>query len=333
VRTLAEDMLDGEEIGQGEAASYSDPANQGFEWNKRYGGWLNVKCGENLQVARIRLPWETTNSRVQRAKTEAECRACGEELMRRDILQTGWQCRRGWFRRFSLYRQADVALGPTAPLHAFNLTEADAANASLPLPPGRAPLPKSLRGVFWLGGQKDRSALLTFAKNDGTDCKWCSTGKLIGNGYRIRPLGSCSWAFANVEGFWNPGYSWASNMMLVYDWFFDDPVNPTFAHMGPVVGALPWNSGGLLAKQRWWLSFDMALQSAEQAEEKGYNGSVFWSRSTYLFKAWRFSHYDLVQVVDEDGNRIEPAWSKFVAYQESASAGKSPGILYHHGCQ
>lgn len=304
-----------------------------FEWNTERAGWDDVSCGERMKVARVQIPWETMNSRVEHARSLADCQACAEDLMVRDILQRGWECRSAWFGRYNIYREADITLGPKTPLHTFNLTEANLSGSPLPILPATSPLPSALRGIFWLSAQGDSSALLTFAKNDGEDCRWCNTGKLIGNGYRIRVQGNCNWAFAAHEGFWTSGYAYARNMRLIYDWIFDDPENPTFAHIGPVVRALPFNLGAAVAKLRWLVHFEMRLESPGTAAELGYPGSVVWRRRTYLLASISTFPYHLVQVVDEDGNRIQPAWDQFVEYQQSAEAGDTPGLIYHHGCE
>lgn len=308
-------------------------ADASFEWDQRHAGWIDVNCGGDMKVDRVPIPWETLHARVRNARSETECRACAQELMRRDILQLGWECRRGWLGGYSIYREADVDLGPKTPRHTFNLTEANLTGKPLPLQPATRPLPAALRGIFWLSDNKDSSALLTFAKNSGVDCKWCNTGKLIGNGYRIRVQGNCTWAFATHEGIWTSGYAYARNMRLIYDFIFDDAENPTYAHIGPDVRALPWNSGAWLKKQRWLLRFAMELETPEASAELGFPGSVMWRRRTYWFNLIGMFPYHMVQIVDEYGNRIEPAWSKFVEYQESTVAGDKSGLLYHHGCQ
>ena len=65
-------------------------------------------------------------------------------------------------------------------------------------------------------------------------------------------------------------------------------------------------------------------------EHEKYKNSVVWLRESYLFGVHgKGADYDLVQVVDGEGNRLEPAWSDFVAYQKSEECGKTPGTIFY----
>ena len=81
---------------------------------------------------------------------------------------------------------------------------------------------------------------------------------------------------------------------------------------------------GLRLTWTWILDFDMHVAAHEK-----YKNSVVWQRDSYLFGVNATSAtYDLVQVVDGEGNRLEPAWSDFVAYQKTAECGATPGSIW-----
>merc|ERR1719199_1351865 len=95
-----------------------------------------------------------------------------------------------------------------------------------PISIGTAPLPKTLRGVFWLAEQGDSSALMSFAKsNDGSGL---SQGALDANpsdgyNYKIRVGGDKVWSFHDKATSW----SLVEVLDLVYKFAFDSSSNPT----------------------------------------------------------------------------------------------------------
>lgn len=324
-----------------------EPEGEVITWDGDWAGVKDARCGVgvNMKVAHVPIPWEKMNSRVQDARSNADCHNCGFDLEDRGILQPGWECRRAWFGlnflRFRIFRRGDTGVRKGfPPVHTFNLTEADLNGKPLPFPVATSPLPLALRGIFWLADQKSSSAVATFAqglsKSSQPDCKWCSSGKLIANGYRMMPAGDCHWAFATVDGGrFVSGYGLATDLGVVYDFIFDNAEDPTYGTIGPNLRAGPggwFNWGEWLKNQRWLGHFEMFKETPEVAEELGFPGSVMWRRSTlWLWGAFSTFPYHMTQVVDENGERIEPAWSKFVEYQQSDVAGDSPGILHYHG--
>jgi hypothetical protein len=53
--------------------------------------------------------------------------------------------------------------------------------------------------------------------------------------------------------------------------------------------------------------------------DPNFPGSVVWKRLSYFFKNLvESATYALVQVIDGDGNKIEPAWSLFADYQKKS---------------
>lgn len=286
-------------------------------YNKR------IACGSaGAHVMQVVPPWDTMEERVLGTRSFAGCNECGQDLEVRGLLQSGWKCQEHWERGGTTYitRQGQNEMTPMKPTASFILDK-----DKIPLPTGTSPLPPQLRGMFWLSDQKESSAMMTFASNHGADCLWCSTGKLLGQYYRIRVTGDCIWSFAEAGENWNL----AEDVGLVYDFKFNDGANPTFAHIKLFPSNLPF--GGVLSKQTA-LDFQMKLLGEDEAKELNFAGSVVWQRKSYIMGK-ESATYHVVQVVDENGEKIEPAWSSFVKYEKSKVAGSSPGRVFLHGCE
>jgi len=282
-------------------------------------------CGDGMAV-QVRPPWESMDAHVEGAPSVDMCKTCAADLESQGHLMPGWECYSSWWSG-SLYlkRSGDVALTPVKPLGSFNIDDVEGAG---PLQPGAESLPTALRGVFWLSDQGIQSALITFASNNNADGPWCSHGSLILNRYLIRVSGDKVWSWATEE---NAGYDLAYGLRLVYDFGFDSTTDPTHATIYPILTALG-GFGARLSQQTWMLTFTMTKMSEQEASDLGYPGSIVWERRSYAFGVEiTSSRYNMVQVVDEDGKRIEPAWSTFAAYQKSSNAGDQPGEFFYHG--
>jgi hypothetical protein len=284
---------------------------------------LEKSCG-SLSVD-LRPPWEDMDARMEGA-TEEACKACATSLQTQGFLMSGWECYSDWFGGVHLRRKKNTYVTPVKVRQTFAL--ANVTSGAGPIPVGKAPLPQNLRGVFWLSDQAKQSALITFAANGASDCQWCSYGNLILNRYLIRVDGDHTWSFATES---SAGYDIVRAGSLIYDFAFNDATDPTHAIINPVLSNLG-SFGTALAKQYWLVTFDMTLLSPAEAADMGFGGSVVWRRSSFIFGIEvKSSRYYVIQVVNELGAQIEPAWSKFVAYQNSPEAGGEPGILYYHG--
>jgi len=310
-------------------------------FNTDSGGVDNVDCGGGMRVQHVELPWKTMESRVEGADSRSDCESCAADLESRGILQSNWRCEKpSFFHSWQLKRDAESEVHEILPTHSFNLTEADAQGKPLPIPIGTSPLPEALRGIFWLTDQKQSSAIATFAglMGEPKDCQWCSTGDLTLNGLRLMPVGDCHWAFATlgegreILGATVSGYGLGKSLKVVYDFSFDDDKNPTFGHIRPIVNVAGGVIGNILADQTWIADFNMTLLTPEEVATTDFPGSNIWRRRTSaLIGSVDLFPYDLTQIVDESGNRIQPAWDAFVRYQQSDVAGTSPGILHYHG--
>eukprot|EP00930_Biecheleria_cincta_P065391 TRINITY_DN51165_c0_g1_i1.p1 TRINITY_DN51165_c0_g1~~TRINITY_DN51165_c0_g1_i1.p1 ORF type:complete len:333 (-),score=40.58 TRINITY_DN51165_c0_g1_i1:176-1174(-) len=283
-----------------------------------------LECGGGMTL-RMRPPWETIDEKVHGSSTIQSCEQCGKHLEQEGILVSGWKCY-SWLWSTYLKRPADSTLKPRKPIQSFFTDNVTGAG---PLKPATAPLPAALRGVFWLTKQGESSALMTFASNDNADGAWCSYGKLILNKYRVRVTGDSTWAFATND---SSGIESAAGLDLVYDFNFDSAISPQHASISPVIAELGF-AGTTLSKQTWLLSFEMEKLDAREASAIGFPGSIVWSRRSYVAGIeTKSKQYYLVQVVNEHGERVEPAWSQYVANQtDIAITGKYPGRLFYHG--
>ncbi|CAK0853111.1 unnamed protein product [Prorocentrum cordatum] len=186
-----------------------------------------------------------------------------------------------------------------------------------PLRVGTAPLPESMQGLFWLSSQGPSSALASFA-GPTQDGGGCSTGQMRDKRYDIRVAGDRVWAFAEDNTI---AWKFVETVDLIYHFVFDDAEKPTKCQIYPEAGNL-----GFTLDAEWLLDFEAHLKP-EGSEE--YPGSVIWLRPSFVLGK-EVNEYTLVQVMNGAGERIEPAWSKFVEYQNSDAAGAKPGVVFYH---
>lgn len=178
-------------------------------------------------------------------------------------------------------------------------------------------LPASLQGVYWLTEQGKSSALASFGGPSGCG-GGCSIGQLDEkNRYKVRVAGDRVWAYAKTKEVGGL----ASSIDLVYHFVFNDAKNPTKCQIYPESRKLNFTL------PEWVMDFEMELM---KDGDPRYPGSVVWRRiSSILGKEAKSAEYLLAQVMDAKGQRIEPAWSEFVKYQNSPEAGDSPGVVWY----
>lgn len=199
----------------------------------------------------------------------------------------------------------------SAPTAAFGSGE------STPMRIGTAPLPPQARGVFWLRDQGDSSSLMSFAQsNDGDGV---SPGTIPANGqYKIRVTGDRTWSFADESFNWE-----ASQIMdLIYTFHFDSATDPKEARV--IAG------GGSVASLVWkavTLAVEFGLELMETPHPR-YSTSVVWDRPSRLV-GYEISSYQAVQIMDEHGNKLEPAFGDWVAYNQLEETGDSPDTIYY----
>jgi hypothetical protein len=224
-----------------------------------------------------------------------------------------------------------VDQGVLCPQDMMNLHHASTATfgsgATTPMRIGVAPLPPQLRGVFWLMNQSDSSSLVSFAKsNDGDGV---SPGAIPADmKYKVRVRGDRTWSFADQSFNWE-----ASGIMdLIYTFDFNDVTNPT--------EAVVYGGGGNPLSVIWkgvtyLIQFGMELQTRAQVlagPHARYNASVVWERPSRL-AGRTISSYFVVQVMDEHGRKLEPAFSDWVAYNQRSDTGNTPDTIFYFEAQ
>lgn len=197
----------------------------------------------------------------------------------------------------------------------------DAVGKNGPISIGTSPLPEVLRGVFWLAEQGDSSALMSFAKSK--DGKGLSQGALEpkpsdGFQYKIRVGGDKVWSFHDKATSWGL----VEILDLVYKFAFDDTTNPTEAQIIPSGE----NLHGFDVNAPWLLDFKMSL--LPKGSHKVYKNSTVWARPSKVLGI-EGGYYDLIQVMDEHGHPLEPAFSDWRAYCKSAETGGTPNVLHY----
>lgn len=189
-----------------------------------------------------------------------------------------------------------------------------------PLRVATAPLPAVMRGIFWLTEQGRSSALASFA-GPTKDGGGCSTGQLDNGKYKVRVGGDRVWAFADDKF---TSWKFVEGADLIYNFVFDDGEKPTRVQIYPEVKKLD-----ITLTAEWILDFEGTLLEGGHEE---YPGSVVWKRPSHLFGK-QVNEYALVQVINEHGERIEPAWTKFAQFQASDETGSEPGKIFYHEIQ
>lgn len=198
--------------------------------------------------------------------------------------------------------------------------------ATTPMRIGKAPLPRQLRGVFWLSDQGDSSSLVSFASsNDGShEGDRVSPGAMPSHGkYKVRVTGDRTWSFADKSFNWE-----ASQVMdIVYEFDFDSATNPTTARV--------WAGGGSAAAIIWTgvtYAVEFGMELMPYGAHPKYATSVVWERPSRVFGR-EVSSYEVIQVMDEEGKKLEPAFSDWVAYNQLAETGSSPDTIYYFEAQ
>lgn len=196
-----------------------------------------------------------------------------------------------------------------------------AVDKSGPIRIGTAPLPSQLRGVFWLAEQGDSSALMSFARSE--DGAGLSQGALAqtpsdGYHYKIRVGGDKIWSFHDKSTSWGL----VELLDLVYKFTFDSPSNPTSGQIIPSGE----NLNGFDLNAPWLLNFGMKL--FPMGNHSRYPNSWVWGRPSSVL-GFEGGYYDLIQVLDEKGSKIEPAYSDWLEYCQGAETGSTPGQLWY----
>jgi hypothetical protein len=229
------------------------------------------------------------------------------------------------------YKEPPADLQPQGELKSCKVSEL---TGDGPMLIGKAPMPKNLRGLFWLHAQGDSSCLASMGgpSNDGGEF---STGQMSKD-YWIRVSGDRSWAFADKD---SPTLKSAAKFDVAYDFQWDSVEDPTFAQI-----YIKFLKLGFTIESEWLMDYEMYLVP-EGLEE--YPGSVVWRRRSKFINGllnwaagWDDTHktkpgesgganYYLVQVIDENGERIQPAFDKFAEAMNRPEHGAEPGTFWY----
>jgi len=188
-----------------------------------------------------------------------------------------------------------------------------------PLNVGGSDLPEALRGVFWLSGQGTKSSLITFAaSSDGK-----SGGPLNNeNQLTLKVYGDQTWVFADDGAVMDL----VALARLQYKFTFNDAADPTSAQIHPIAFEFDAGEHGELL-----LDFDMSLV---EGGDPDYPGSVIWRRvSSALGQQLSLFQYDMIQVMDEAGNRL-PSFDIWLAYNaDTSQTGNDPDRIFYWSSQ
>lgn len=183
---------------------------------------------------------------------------------------------------------------------------------------GTAPIPESLRGLFWLSEQGKSSALVSFGGPNADSVedggRACSSGELQKK-FCVRVSGDRTWSMMSDTLAWVYGVH-----DFRYIFTLDDLENATEASIDPYAD---WGGSWPGYNVFFFARFGMSLHQNGHAD---YNGSYVWQRTSTFLGAFTKT-YEAIQVMDEHGKKIEPAWSKFVDYEVNTMG---LDVLYYH---
>jgi len=190
-------------------------------------------------------------------------------------------------------------------------------------------LPNSLQGLFWLTKQGDSSSLASFGTSkDGHGLSQIDLDPTDGVHIKVRVGGDGVWSFADKASSWGL-VEWID---LIYEFELKDANGRAPTNLNDAVEAqiIPYARNlGIRLSWTFLLDFDMKL--LRQEEKTKYKNSVVWGRPSSVFGFEVDSaYYDLVQVIDGNGTKLEPAYSDWLAYCDSAESGSTPGKIWYH---
>jgi len=195
-----------------------------------------------------------------------------------------------------------------------------------------ASLPAQLKGIFWLQGQGDSSALTSFSRsNDGgglnqgqLSCSSCNAnGDNVNHEANIKARvgGDRMWSFNDKASSW----VLVEALDLVYNFHFDNIKDPKRCDIIPESRNLGIKLKGKVAE--WLLNFDMELME-EKDKPAEYKNVVMWARPSQI-AGIEGGYYELVQVIDGEGDKTA-AFDKFVAYcEDDTKTGSTPGKMWY----
>jgi len=185
-------------------------------------------------------------------------------------------------------------------------------------------LPKQMQGVFWLTKQGDSSSLMSFAtSNDGGDLSKLDMSAKYA--MKIRVAGDRVWSFSHKSKSWL--LVWLTD--LVYQFQMEKADGSPARSPDEIAAAqiIPHaNSIGISLNAPIFLSFRMTLSPA--GTHAKYPNSVVWGRPSKLLGI-SGAYYELTQVIDGEGNKLEPAYSDWLKFCASSESGNSEGYMHY----
>ena len=178
-----------------------------------------------------------------------------------------------------------------------------------------ANLDERLKGVWWLQEQGPSSALMSFASS-GDGCG-DSTGNSNSNSYKVRVFGDKVWSFHDDTFI----RTLVQTCDLTYAFRFERDSRGRVNH-----AAITPTGCGLTVPNGWFLAFNMTYK-----ESAKYPNSHVWERNSFVAGSEAESkRYDLVQVQDKNGNKLQPAFDEWVNYcNDKAETGGTPGKFHY----
>lgn len=231
-----------------------------------------------------------------------------------------------------------VPIEPIAPQRAMAWKDVkkNSLNTTLPMICGTAPLPKSLRGIFWLTHQGASSVLVSFGgmNEDGGNL---NLGYLEGSDHAANIRLEGERTFTTVSPSITDRVT-AFFVDAVYSFRFNSGTDPTYGQIY-VRFLKPFD---ITFKLPAWISnYSMTLMGDQnrphystspllEGPSSPYPGSVVWQRVTSFFGIDSGETYELVQVIDENFQPIEPAYSEMVSYEAHKNeVGEYAGWMFY----
>jgi hypothetical protein len=204
-------------------------------------------------------------------------------------------------------------------------------NASGPVYIGKAPLPKNIQGVFWLKDDGGDSLVSFGAPLGGDDNAECSNGKLTPKGKsfctRVSNVQGRGWTYQDVAtpaGPFGGKFPSAADKFyrtcgMKWEFCFDSEANPT-----------TWTGSALSSRGLPCVNV-FAMASTTGVYKGAMYGGEYWKVTTKALgivpmPSWLPGNFEMIQVMDGNGNRILPAWDNFakvnkqIVYYDDAGA-------------
>lgn len=198
---------------------------------------------------------------------------------------------------------------------------------------GKAPLPENLQGAFWLVNDGGDALISLGGPVGGDGSGECGNGKLAQDGDKycssVSTVRGGGWSYQAIT---RPGLSSGPfptiadrlyrDCGMKWKWCFDSDSAPT------MFDASPENLRACVNV--------MALASTKGKYKGMKHGGHYWRVTTLglgiiPLPDWVLGNFDMIQVMDSNGAKVQPAWDMFAAANEQIVVyddfGRAPSIL------